>query len=233
MTELRVLFPEKNSGLETSTPLVKDTARFVREQLEGQGAGHDWFHVERVWATAKHIAKLEGGVDNELVEITALLHDIADYKFHDGDEEIGPKIASDWLRSQGQSEERIATVADTIKKMSFKGAGVETPMSTREGMIVQDADRLDALGAIGIARTFEYGGHKGRVAYDPDIKPEPHLTPEEYKSRQGPTINHFYEKLLLLKDRMNTDTAKKIAEERHAFMEEFLDRFFEEWQGNR
>jgi uncharacterized protein len=170
-------------------------------------------------------------VDMYVVELAALLHDIADFKFHDGDDTIGSKVSSDWLRSLGVEERIVSHVAQIVKELSFKGADVPTPMSTREGAVVQDADRLDAIGAIGIARTFAYGGYKHHALYDPDIVPERHSTFEDYKGSTAPTINHFYEKLLLLKELMNTDTAKRIALQRHEFMERYLERFFDEWNG--
>ena len=163
--------------------------------------------------------------------MAALLHDIADWKFYGGDEDAGPKAAREWLEQQGVDEEIIVHVCEIIKHLSFKGAGVKSQMKTKEGMIVQDADKLDAIGAIGIARTFAYGGHANRALYDPDIKPEYHTSFEAYKNNQGHTINHFYEKLLLLKDLMNTQAAKKVAEDRHKYMEEFLNRFYAEWDG--
>lgn len=210
--------------------IISQTAAYVRGQMAGEGSGHDWWHVYRVWQMAKHLAT-EEKADLFVVELAALLHDIADWKFHDGDEEIGSKRAQEWLKSIDVDTGVIASVYQIIKEVSFKGAGVETKPSSKEGMVVQDADRLDALGAIGIARTFAYGGHKNREIYNPEIKPAEHTSFEEYKKNQSHTINHFYEKLLLLKDRMNTNAAKKIAEERHKFMEQYLERFYEEWEG--
>ena len=210
--------------------VVARTAAFVRDQLEGEASGHDWWHVHRVWRTAIEIGK-EEGADLYLVQLAALLHDIADAKIHDGDEEIGPRTATNCLRSVEVDEQTVDHVAAIIRDMSFKGAGVSTPMPTREGMIVQDADRLDALGAIGIARAFAYGGARGRVLYDPEAAPVLHATVEEYRSHRGSTLNHVCEKLLLLKDRMNTESARRIADERHRFMEHFLRKFFAEWEG--
>ncbi len=198
--------------------------------MEGEGSGHDWWHVYRVWNLAKHIAEKEA-VDIAIVELAALLHDIADWKFHDGDDTVGPRVAGEILRKHGVSTDVIAIIGQIIQEGSFKGAGVKTTPSTLEGKVVQDADRLDAIGAIGIARAFAYGGHKNRVMYEPAIKPVMHQTKEEYSKNQGHTINHFYEKLLLLKDLMNTDTAKEMAKKRHVFMEEYLKRFYEEWEG--
>jgi uncharacterized protein len=212
------------------TSIIEKTVTYVRETLEGEGSGHDWWHIYRVWHMAKHIAKDEEA-DLFIVELAALLHDIADWKFNDGDDDAGPKVAREWLEKLELDEDVISHVCQIIKDASFKGAGVTTQMSTKEGMIVQDADRLDAIGAIGIARTFAYGGHKSREMYNPDQKPTQHGSFYEYKKNQSHTINHFYEKLLLLKDRMNTNTAKRIAEGRHTFMEEYLERFYKEWEG--
>jgi uncharacterized protein len=170
-------------------------------------------------------------VDTFVVELAALLHDIADWKFHDGDLTAGPRAARQWLESLGVEHEVVLHVCDIIETVSFKGAGVATRMSTPEGMVVQDADRLDAIGAIGIGRTFAYGGHTGRPMHDPDVEPVLHNSFEQYKASNGPTINHFYEKLLLIKDRLNTETARQLAKERHEFMEQFLDRFLAEWDG--
>jgi uncharacterized protein len=210
--------------------LITTTAEYVRNELEGEGSGHDWWHIYRVWQLSRHIGSAEGA-DLSIVEPAALLHDIADWKFHGGDEEAGPRKARVWLESQRAQEPLIESVCDIIRKISYKGAGVATPMSDINGMVVQDADRLEAMGAIGIARAFAYGGHKNRPLYDPDEKPRLHQSFAEYKSSKGHTINHFYEKLLLLKDRMNTATGRALAEGRHAYMEQFLDRFYREWAG--
>jgi len=212
--------------------IIKETEKYVKEMLLGEGSGHDWWHIYRVWKTATHIAEKEGG-DLFTVELAALLHDIADWKFHDGDDSVGPKKSSEWLQKQGASEDIISHVSSIIKNMSFKGAKVESIMKTKEGMIVQDADRLDAIGSIGIARTFAYGGYIGREIYNPNIKHQLHTSFETYKNNKSPTVNHFYEKLLLLKNLMNTQTAKEMALERHKFMELFLDRFFKEWEGKQ
>jgi uncharacterized protein len=209
---------------------IKKTAEHVRKKLEGEGSGHDWWHVYRVWKNAVNIGKKENA-DMFTIELAALLHDIADWKFNKGDDSEGPRQAREWLEKIQVDENTIFSVCEIIKDMSFKGAGVESRMRTKEGMIVQDSDRLDAIGAIGIGRTFAYGGHKGREMYNPNKKPEKHDSFEKYKNSSSPTINHFYEKLLLLKDRMNTKTAKAIAEERHKFMEQFLEHFFKEWEG--
>jgi len=210
--------------------IIIQTTEYIKAKLMGEGSGHDWWHVYRVWKNAIHIGKQES-VDLFVVELAALLHDVADWKFHDGNEEIGPQVAKDWLESLGVSEEIVSHVCQIIKDISFKGAGVVTAMKTTEGMVVQDADRLDALGAIGIARTFAYGGSKNREMYNPDINPEMHASFEQYKKSQETSINHFYEKLLLLKELMNTATAKQIAEKRHAVMEDYLAQFYREWEG--
>lgn len=210
--------------------IIDKTRQHVETLLADDGSGHDWWHIHRVWNVAATLAEAEGA-DRTVVELAALLHDIADWKFHDGDDTVGPKKARQWLEKQGADEATINHVCDIISTLSFKGAGVSTPMRTLEGKVVQDADRLDAIGAQGIARTFAYGGHKNRLIYHPDQKPVLHQSFSEYKKNDGHTINHFYEKLLLLKDRMNTPTGRKMAEERHRFMEQFLDQFFREWHG--
>jgi uncharacterized protein len=210
--------------------IIKKTEEYVRKTLEGEGSGHDWWHVYKVRNLAIELGISENA-DLYVVELASLLHDIADWKFHSGDESVGPAKAREWLESQQVDEPIICHVCEIIQEISFKGAGVKTPMKTLEGKVVQDADRLDATGAQGISRAFTYGGHKGREIYNPNIKPEHHDTFEQYKSGEGPSINHFYEKLLLLKDLMNTDTGRKIAEGRHQFMEQYLDRFFKEWEG--
>lgn len=212
------------------TNLIEKVAEEVRQKLGGEGTGHDWWHVYRVWQMAKHLGK-EEGADMLIVELAALLHDIADWKFHDGDDAVGPQIAGEILNRYNASEPVITRVKDIILEVSFKGAGVNTAPATIEGKVVQDADRLDALGAVGIARTFAYGGHKNREIYNPEIKPVEHQSFEEYKKNQSHTVNHFYEKLLLLKDRMNTETAKKLAADRHKFMEQYLEHFYKEWEG--
>lgn len=213
---------------------ITQTAQFVQNQLEGEGSGHDWWHILRVWNMSKKLAsEVTDPVSTLVVELAALLHDIADHKFYDGDLTVGPKVASEWLHSIKVDKEVIDHVSDIIKDLSFKGAEVATPMKTMEGEIVQDADRLDAIGAIGIARAFAYGGYKSRELYNPNIKPVSHTSFEAYRKDDGHTINHFYEKLFLLKDRMNTEAAKKIANERHLFMKEYVDRFLQEWDGNQ
>lgn len=215
----------------TKDQIIEQTKEYVKSKLEGEGSGHDWWHVYRVWKNAISIAKHEKA-DLFTVELAALLHDIADWKFCGGDETVGPRVAGEWLDKQQVDKATVDHVKEIIKNLSFKGAGVKSRIDTIEGMIVQDADRLDAIGAIGIARTFAYGGHKGREIYNPYIKPQLHQTFEQYKQSNGHTINHFYEKLLLLKELMNTNSAKKMAEERHQFMLEFLNQFYKEWEGN-
>ena len=210
--------------------LIENTIEFVKQQLKDAEGGHDWFHIERVYKNALLIAKDET-CDVMVVQLGALLHDIADSKFHDGDETVGPKIARQFLESQKVSEEIILHVIAIIENISFKGGKVVAKFQSKELQIVQDADRLDALGAIGIARTFNYGGFKNRTLYDPSIAPNLNMTKEEYKNSEAPTLNHFYEKLLLLAAKMNTETGKKIAHERHQFMESFLAQFYAEWNG--
>jgi uncharacterized protein len=214
-----------------SRKLIQSAEAFIRARLAGDGSGHDWHHVDRVRRTAVMIGAAEGA-DLQLVELAALLHDVADWKFHGGDDRAGPRVASQWLAEQGAPPETIAAVAQIISEVSFKGAGVETKPATLEGQVVQDADRLDAIGAIGIARTFAYGGHKGQALHDPAVAATPHASFEEYKTQSKSTINHFYEKLLLLKDRLNTVTARQIAASRHRYMEEFLAQFYREWNGD-
>jgi uncharacterized protein len=211
--------------------LIDAAAGYVRQTLQGDSSGHDWWHVWRVWQTSIRIGRIEGA-DLLVVQLAALLHDIADWKFHGGDETAGPRVAREWMAQQRVAAQTIDHVCDIIAHLSFKGAGVASQMTTLEGQVVQDADRLDAVGAVGIGRAFAYGGHAGRPMYDPAILPEQHATFEAYKKNSGPTINHFYEKLLLLKDRMNTATARQLAADRHAFMEEFLRRFYDEWNAD-
>ncbi|WP_373708040.1 HD domain-containing protein [Kaistella sp.] len=211
-----------------SQNLIQNTIAFVKEKLEGAEAGHDWFHIERVWKLSKKIADSET-CNLQVVELAALLHDIADPKFHDGDETLALKISNELLQSQNVSADIIEQVLFIIKNISFKNREEAPEVLPIELQIVQDADRIDAIGAIGIARTFNYGGFKNNLMYHPDIQPALNMTKEEYKKSKGTTINHFYEKLLLLKDMMNTATGKKLAEERHDFMVEFLDQFSREW----
>lgn len=211
-----------------SQNLIQTTIAFVKEKLEGAEAGHDWFHIERVWKLSKKIADSET-CNLQVVELGALLHDIADPKFHDGDESLALKISNEFLKNQNVSADIIEQVLFIIKNISFKNREEAPEILPIELQIVQDADRIDAIGAIGIARTFNYGGFKNNLMYHPDIQPAVNMTKEEYKKSKGTTINHFYEKLLLLKDMMNTETGKKLAEERHDFMVEFLDQFSREW----
>ncbi len=210
--------------------IINKTANHIKELLTGEGSGHDWWHIMRVWINAKHICKFEK-VDTFVIELAAILHDIADWKFNNGDENIGATKAREWLESLKVDRKTIDHVCDIIATSSFKGAKVKSEMKTLEGKVVQDADRLDAIGAIGIGRTFAFGGHMNREMYNPNIKPRLHETAEAYKNNSSNTINHFYEKLLLLKDLMNTKTAKKIAQDRHKFMETFLKKFYDEWEG--
>lgn len=212
-----------------SSEIVKKTMEYVESVLKGEGTGHDWWHVYRVYTMATHIAKEESAENLLVVQLAALLHDVADWKFHDGDETAGPTNARAWLEMQRVEAPIIDHVCSIIKTMSFKGAKVKIDMPTLEGKIVQDADRLDAMGAIGIGRTFAYGGHVGRPLHDPNISPTLHSSSEEYKKHQGTTMNHFHEKLLLLKDLMNTETAKKIAGHRHKVMQTFVNEFLAEW----
>jgi len=216
----------------TEELLIEHTIAYVKETLQNAEGGHDWFHIERVYKNSLNIAASEEA-DLLVVKLGALLHDIADSKFHGGDDTVGPAKAREFLETQKVSEEIIDHVVKIIENISFKGGNVQQQFRSMELDIVQDADRLDALGAIGIARTFNYGGFKNRPLYDPEIKPNLNMSKEEYKASLAPTINHFYEKLLLLKERMNTATGRKIAEQRHAFMEVFLDQFYAEWDGKK
>lgn len=211
--------------------LITDTVLFVKERLSEAEAGHDWWHIERVWKAAKNIAALEKQGNLLVIELAALLHDIADAKFHEGDEEIGPATATGFLKSKNVEDEVVFHVEQIIRHMSFKSGFGDVPFSSVEMSIVQDADRLDAIGAIGIARAFTYGGYKNRELYNPGIPPNLNMSKEEYKSAETPTINHFYEKLLLLKDKMNTPTGSRMAERRHALMTHYLDEFYREWNG--
>ncbi len=212
--------------------ILQKTAGFVQQTLQNAESGHDWWHIQRVWNNAKLIAQTEK-VDLLIVELAALLHDIADSKFYNGDEEIGPKTAGIFLESILVDKEVIEHVQQIIRHMSFKSSFDVISFSSEEMKVVQDADRLDAIGAIGIARAFNYGGFKNREIYNPDIGPDFNLTKEAYKNATAPTINHFYEKLLLLKDLMNTSTAQKIASQRHQFMELYLEQFYAEWNGEK
>ncbi|WP_434517029.1 HD domain-containing protein [Dechloromonas sp. ARDL1] len=208
--------------------LVDRVAAHIKARFLAEGSGHDWHHINRVWQLTRRIAAQEGA-NGEIAELGALVHDIADWKFRGGDDSAGPRAAEALLRSEGASDELIAAVVDIVATISFKGAGVVTAMRTLEGRCVQDADRLDAIGAIGIARCFAYGGHAGRLMHDPDEPPVLHQTAAAYKASKGASLNHFYEKLFLLKDRTNTPTGRALAEQRHRFMEEFVAQFLAEW----
>lgn len=208
--------------------LIENTVEFVKEKLKGAEAGHDWYHIERVWKLSKKIAETES-CNLEVVELAALLHDIADPKFHDGDETVALKVSREFLENQQTSENVIEKVLFIIKNISFKNRAEAPENLPVELKIVQDADRIDAIGAIGVARTFNFGGFKNNLMYDPEIKPKLNMSKDEYKKSNGTTINHFYEKLLLLKDLMNTRKGKEIAAERHSFMLQFLDQFYKEW----
>lgn len=223
-----LLFHEKQYSM-TEKEILKQTSDFVRQKLEGEGTGHDWWHIYRVWQNAKAIVKEEGG-NVFVIELAALLHDIADHKFHNGDESVGPKVATAFLLSLDVFQVVIDQVIQIMEEISFSKGMLP---SSLEGRIVQDADRLDAIGAIGIARAFAYGGYKEREIYNPDIPSTEYATKEEYKKNTNPTVNHFYEKLLLLKDLMNTAKGKAMAEERHIFMKNYLEQFYQEWDGKR
>lgn len=214
-----------------SDQIVARTAEHVRRTLANDTTGHDWWHIDRVRRNALRIAAVEKA-DLLIVELAALLHDIADWKFHGGDETAGPRAAQAWLVENDVNPVIVDAVCDIVARVTFKGAGVSTEMPTIEGKCVQDGDRLDAIGAIGIARAFTYGGHMGRLMHDPLVPPQLHSSFAAYKSKSGPTINHFYEKLLLLKDRMQTDTGRRIAEDRHQFMQHYLKQFLAEWDGS-
>jgi len=215
----------------TDQEIMEKTIVFVKQELQTAEGGHDWWHIERVWKNAKKIA-LSESVNLFIVELGALLHDIADHKFNDGDESRGVNKTQKFLKSLSIEENVIDHVEKIMLNISFKGGNFSQEFSSKELAVVQDADRLDAIGAIGIARAFNYGGFKGRELYNPAIHHEIGMTVEQYQKSTAPTINHFYEKLLLLKDRMNTETGRKMAEQRHQFMEQYLDQFFKEWDGN-
>lgn len=210
--------------------IINKTTSYVKTELANAEGGHDWHHIYRVWSTAKEIAVHEK-CDLLVVELAALLHDIADSKFNGGNEEVGPQKAEAYLRSIEVDDDTINHVVNIIRNISFKGGKEAKSFGSIELDVVQDADRLDAIGAIGIARAFNYGGFKGRALYDPAIPPNMNMTKEEYKHSSAPTINHFYEKLLLLKDMMNTETGRKMAQLRHDFMINYLEQFYEEWEG--
>ena len=210
--------------------IIHNTILYIKEIMSGAEGGHDWWHINRVWQLSKQVARSEN-VDSFIVEMGALLHDIADSKFNNGDEEIGPRIASEFLHTMDIDKDDLSHIVKIVSNISFKGGKEEQKFRSLELDVVQDADRLDAIGAIGIARTFNYGGYKGREIYNPEIEPDLNMSKEEYKNNNAPTINHFYEKLLLLKDRMNTKTGRAMAEHRHKFVEQFLEEFFKEWEG--
>ena len=212
--------------------LIEATKEFVKSSLADAEGGHDWFHTLRVYNNSLLIAKDEN-VDQLIVSLGSLLHDIADSKFHDGDETVGPKIARKFLFEHNVDSTIIEHIINIIDNISFKGGNEAQEFTSSELEVIQDADRLDAIGAIGIARCFNYGGFKNRALYNPDIKSNLNMSKEEYKRSKAPTINHFYEKLLLLKDRMNTKTGKRIAKERHGYMVQFLDQFYSEWNGEK
>ena len=211
--------------------LITATAQFIKQKFADEGSGHDWAHIRRVWLMARRLATAHPEANHDVTELAALLHDIADWKFHDGDYEAGPRAARAWLASQHAPEELISRIEIVIREVSFKGVGVATPVSSIEAALVQDADRLDAIGAIGIARAFAYGGHKGRSLHDPAIAPVAHDSFASYQKNAAPTLNHFYEKLLHLKERLHTDVARDVAAGRHAYLEGFVARFLAEWDG--
>lgn len=215
-----------------NSDIISKTIAFVKDKLDGAEGGHDWFHIERVYKNSLLIAQNEV-CDLTVVKLGALLHDIADSKFHAGDETVGPVVARAFLEQEEVSEETVNHVIKIIENISFKGGKVQQEFKSIELDIVQDADRLDAIGAIGIARAFNYGGFKNRGLHDPNLAPNLNMTKEEYKNSTAPTLNHFYEKLLLLKDKMNTASGKEIATERHRYMESFLAQFYAEWDGEK
>ncbi len=214
------------------TSLILAVEAEVKSLFKADGTGHDWYHIARVRDMALKIGESEGA-NSEITELAALLHDIADHKFHNNNLEVGPNRALHLILEKGGTRQVANSVSQIVAEVSFKGAGVDTPVSSIEAAVVQDADRLDAIGAIGIARAFAYGGHKNRMLYNPQAPPRNHQNFEDYATDQGHTINHFYEKLLLLKDRMQTETGKEIAKNRHRFMETFLQQFYAEWNGKK
>lgn len=216
-----------------SWEMVQRTQEYVHRTFANESNGHDYEHIKRVWQMARRIATQEQRGDMLIVELAALLHDIADWKFHDGDEKAGPKAARAWLETLQLDETRIRHVEDIVRHISFKGAGVKPQLETIEGQIVHDADKLDAIGAIGIARTIAYGSSKGWTLYDPAKQVVEHATAESFMQSEGPVINHFYERTLLMKDRMFTQTGRQIAEYRHAYVEEFLREFYAEYSGEK
>lgn len=211
-----------------NTEIIQKTAVFIAREFALEGSGHDWFHVDRVRRLAMHIGQIEAS-EPFITEMAALLHDLDDWKMT-GTKTHFPVKAKKWLTEMGVGANDSSAILQVIEDVSFRGAGTETLVRSVEGAVVQDADRLDAMGAIGIARTFAYGGHKSRLIYDPAVAPVMHTDFQTYQNSTAPTVNHFYEKLLLLKDRMNTVTAKSLAEQRHLFMENYLEQFFNEWE---
>ena len=209
--------------------IISNTIEFVKEKLKGDSSGHDWWHIYRVLTLSRKIQTTEGG-NLFIIELASLLHDVADWKFNNN-ETLGLKIVSDWMESQQIDLKTIRSVLYIIENISYKGEGEKNKMDSLEGKIVQDADRLDAIGAIGIARTFAFGGYKGNEMHNPNLEPVSGMTFDQYKKSNGTTINHFYEKLLLLKTRMNTETAKQLADSRHQYMQQYLEKFFKEWDG--
>jgi uncharacterized protein len=215
-----------------SSKVIDQAASHIQRLFANEGSGHDWWHIYRVWKSAMRLADAEGA-DLYVVQLAAILHDIADWKFHGGDLTAGPRAARDWLEQHDVAPDVMEHVCEIIGQLSYKGSGVTTDMPTLEGKVVQDADRLDAIGAMGIARAFAYGGHDGRLLYDPEQPPEIHTSAQAYRNSRGATINHFYEKLLLLKDRMQTATGRAMAQQRHEFMEQYLAQFYAEWEGQK
>ncbi len=215
-----------------SDTIIRNTVAFVKETLAGAEGGHDWYHIERVWNTSRYIREREGTGDLHTIELAALLHDISDAKFNGGDDDLGSRMASEFLLEQNLDEGVVEHIKRIIKHVSYKGGFAQDQISTIEFQIVQDADRLDAIGAIGIARAFNYGGFKNRPIHLPEKPLQEYQDSKAYHKSDAPTINHFYEKLLKLKDLMNTSTGIKIAEERHAYMLQFLDQFYREWNVN-
>lgn len=213
--------------------ILKKAHQLIRSLFEGEGTGHDWWHILRVVNMSKKLQSMTPEADAFVVELTALMHDVGDHKFHNGETEHAALLIQKYLEELEVEQEIIDQIITTVEGLSYKGANVDSSLTTIEGQIVQDADRIDAIGAIGVARTFAYGGNKNREIYNPEIQPEMHDSFDAYKKSTAPTINHFYEKLLLLKDRMNTEAAKEIAEERHVFMQQYLDQFYAEWEGEK
>jgi len=212
--------------------IIENTISFVKQTLEGAEGGHDWYHIERVWNTARYIRKKEGAGDVLTIELAALLHDISDAKFNGGDEDKGSRMAGDFLKKLGLEQKKADHIQSIIQHVSYKGGFAQNQISSIEFRIVQDADRLDAIGAIGIARAFNYGGFKNRPIHNPEMPLQEYKDPKAYHKSDAPTINHFYEKLLKLKDMMNTSTGIEMAEERHAYMLRFLEQFYREWDPN-